>query len=326
MNITVLYNNPSSDAYEEQDTKISAELVCKTLNENPKYKAKLLGISKNQASNFKLTETDFVFNMIEWSGIDFKYGVDAIGKLDDMHIPYSGCKKDGYELSSNKELMKEKFVELGIPTPNYQIYNQDIFKNNLQFPLIVKLAHEHCSVALSQNNVVTNINDLGSKISDLRSKFDMPVLVEEFIGGDEVQVAVLSKNKQAWVLPPCVVKYKQASGYWPMLSYEEKSIEGHWEVDMAGDDWYDMSGYSKTLQKQILQLAEKCFYKMGGRGYSRVDMRINPEQTQAYVLEINHNPGLDWDEGNGLAYAAQLAGFKSFCEFLTFIIDETIKQ
>jgi len=43
-------------------------------------------------------------------------------------------------------------------------------------------------------------------------------------------------------------------------------------------------------------------------------------------LEINHNPGLDWDEGNGLAYAAQQAGFKSFCEFLTFIVNESIKS
>ena len=319
MNITVLYNNPASDAYEEQDTKISAELVCKTL------KAKLLGISKDQANNFRLTETDFVFNMIEWSGIDFKYGVDAIGRLDELHIPYSGCHKAGYELTSNKVLMKNKFVELGIPTPKFQICNDENIQNNLQFPLIVKLAHEHCSVALSQGNVVTNEIDLKNKIKQLRTKYKMPVLVEEFIGGDEVQVAVLTKNKQAWVLPPCVVKYKQASGYWPMLSYEVKSIENHWEWDMAGDDWYDMTDYSKALQNQILQLAKKSFVKMGGRGYSRIDMRINPGQTQAYVLEINHNPGLDWDEGNGLAYAAQRAGFKSFCEFLTFIIDETIR-
>ena len=319
MNITVLYNNPSTDAYEEQDTKISAELVCKTL------KAKLLGISKDQANNFRLTETDFVFNMIEWSGNDFKYGVDAIGRLDELHIPYSGCHKAGYELTSNKVLMKNKFVKLGIPTPKFQICNDENIQNNLQFPLIVKLAHEHCSVALSQGNVVTNEIDLKNKIKQLRTKYKMPVLVEEFIGGDEVQVAVLNKNKQAWVLPPCVVKYKQAHGYWPMLSYEEKSIEGHWEVDMAGDDWYDMTDYSQDLQNQIIQLAEKSFVKMGGRGYSRIDMRINPGQTQAYVLEINHNPGLDWEEGNGLVSAAMRAGFKSLCELLTHIVRESLK-
>src|SRR3989344_717946 len=325
MNITVLYNNPASDAYEEQDTKISAELVCKTLNENLEYKAKSLCIDKNKVSSFKIVDADFVFNMIEWSGVDYKYGVDAIARLDNLHIPYSGCERDGYELSSNKELMKNKFIELEISTPKYQIYDGGRNNNSLQFPVIVKLAHEHCSLALSQGNVVTNDNDLKAKIIDLWVKYNMPVLAEEFIGGDEVQVAVLDRNHRPWILPPCVVKYKQAPNYWPMLSYEEKSIENHWEVDMAGDDWYDMSGYSKALQDQILQLAEKCFVKMGARGYSRIDMRINSNQTQAYVLEINHNPGLDWEEGNALAYAAQLAGFKSFCEFLTYIVSESMK-
>ncbi len=326
MNITVLYNNPTSDAYEEQDTKISAELVCKALNENPIYKAKLLGIDKNQVSSFKIVDADFVFNMIEWSGINYKYGVDAIGRLDELHIPYSGCGKDAYELTNNKVLMKEKFIEVGISTPKFQIYSGKKIKNILQFPVIVKLAHEHCSVALSQGNVVTNDNDLKAKVIDLRAKYNMPVLAEEFIGGDEVQVTVLDRDHKVWILPPCVVKYKQAPGYWPMLSYEEKSIENHWEVDMAGDDWYDMSGYSMDLQNQIMQLSEKSFIEMEGRGYSRIDMRINSDQTQGYVLEINHNPGLDWDEGNGLAYAAQQAGFKSFCEFLTFIVNESIKS
>ncbi|MEK7164167.1 MAG: hypothetical protein AAB768_03440 [Patescibacteria group bacterium] len=319
MNITVLYNNPSTDAYEEQDTKISAELVCKTL------KAKLLGISKDQANNFRLTETDFVFNMIEWSGIDFKYGVDAIGRLDELHIPYSGCHKAGYELTSNKVLMKNKFVELGIPTPKFQICNDENIQNNLQFPLIVKLAHEHCSVALSQGNVVTNEIDLKNKIKQLRTKYKMPVLVEEFIGGDEVQVAVLNKNKQAWVLPPCVVKYKQAPGYWPMLSYEEKSIDNHWEWDMTGDDWYDMTDYSEKLQKQIEELARRSFVEMDGRDYSRVDMRINSDRTRAYVLEINHNPGLDWEEGNALVSAAMKAGFKNFSELLSHIVCQSLK-
>lgn len=325
MNITVLYNNPSSDTYEEQDTKISAGLVCQALNENPKYKAKLLGISKNQASNFKLTETDFVFNMIEWSGIDFKYGVDAIGKLDDMHIPYSGCKKDGYELSSNKELMKEKFLALGIPTPRYQIYAKEFISNSLQFPVIVKLAHEHCSVALNQESVVTNDNDLKNKISDLQKKYHMPVLVEEFVDGDEVQVTVLEKNHQAWVLSPRVTHFKKAPGYWPMLSYEVKSIDNHWEWDMTGDDWYDMTDYSDKLQSQIIELARRSFVEMNGRDYSRVDMRINSDRTQAYVLEINHNPGLDWEEGNALASAAIKDGFMNFSELLTHIVSQSLK-
>lgn len=325
MNITVLYNNPSSDAYEEQDTKISADLVCNTLNKNPNYKARLLGISKDQANNFQLPDTDFVFNIIEWSGADYKYGIDTIARLDKLAIPYSGCKKDGYELSSNKELMKAEFEKLEINSPKYQIYNNEHDRNELQFPLIVKLAHEHCSVALNQASVVTNDNDLKNKISDLQKKYHMPVLVEEFVDGDEVQVTVLEKNHQAWVLSPRVTHFKKAPGYWPMLSYEVKSIDNHWEWDMTGDDWYDMTDYSEKLQKQIEELARRSFVEMDGRDYSRVDMRINSDRTRAYVLEINHNPGLDWEEGNALVSAAMKAGFKNFSELLSHIVCQSLK-
>mgnify|MGYP001592303053 CR=1 FL=1 len=324
MNITVLYNNPSTEAYEEQDTKISADLVCKALNENPEYKAKLLGITKDQANIFQLPDTDFVFNIIEWSGIDYIYGVTALGRLEDLAIPYSGCNKSAFETNSVKELMKAKFTELNISTPKYQIFDNDKIVNSLTYPLIVKLANEHCSVALGQKSVVTNDEELKNKVVELQTKYKMPVLVEEFIDGDEVQVAILEKDHLPWVLPPRVTRFKKAPGYWPMLSYEVKSIDNHWEWDMTGDDWGDMSDYSEKLQSQIIELARRSFSEMGGRDYSRVDMRINKDCSQAFVLEINHNPGLDWEEGNALVSAAMKAGFKSFTELLTHIVSQSL--
>lgn len=325
MNIAVLYNNPSSDTYEEQDTKISADLVCNTLNKNPNYKARLLGISKDQANNFQLPDTDFVFNIIEWSGIDYVYGVKALDRLEKMGIPYSGCKKAAYELNSVKELMKAKFTALNISTPGYQIFNDNKIVNSLSYPQIVKLANEHCSVALGQSSVVTNDEELKNKVIELQIKYKMPILVEEFIDGDEVQVTVLEKDHVPWVLPPRVTHFKKAPGYWPMLSYEVKSIDNHWEWDMSGDDWYDMTDYSEKLQKQIEELARRSFVEMDGRDYSRVDMRINSDRTRAYVLEINHNPGLDWEEGNALVSAAMKAGFKNFSELLSHIVCQSLK-
>ena len=141
--------------------------------------------------------------------------------MDYFKIKYSGSHAEGYALANNKGEMKKQMQQLKIPTPKFQIYEKEFIFNELKFPVIAKLAWEHCSLGLDETNIVNDADSLRSKILDLRSKYDMPVLVEEYVEGDEVQVAVIG---QAKVLPPqrIVLKKPKNSYSWYKMGKPRK--------------------------------------------------------------------------------------------------------
>lgn len=311
MNITVLYNTPETEEPSDQDTKKSAIEVCDALNKIPDFKAELMGITKDEIEKLRDLKTDFVFNLLEWTGHNAKYCYNALNIFDWLHLPYSGSRKLGQELSDNKILMKQKFVDLKIPTPNYQIYDKEFVFNELQFPVIAKLAWEHCSLGLDETNIVNNAEDLRSKILDLRTKYNMPVLVEEYVEGDEVQVAVIT---QAKVLPPQRIVFSNGQ---KILSHGTK-----WENQEDHSAWGDFEQYPAGTKFAVTELAKKVYENLGGRSYARVDMRVN--NNGVYVLEINNNPGIDWDDDNALCKSAKVGGFATFPDFLKTIVYDAI--
>lgn len=310
MNITVLYNTSESDEPSEQDTIKSAKEVAEALG------ATLFPITKSQISNVKSIKADVIFNLIEWTGFDAKYAIQVVDILEELKIPYTGSQKFGHILGNDKIQMKQKMVELGIPTPKYQIYDKEFITNTLQFPVIAKLALEHCSVGLDETNIIYNSSDLRSKILDLRSKYDMPILVEEFIDGDEVHVSVLGKAGVPWVLPPDRIVFDKSGK--SILSHNAK-----WEDGKMNSVWGEFEEYSSDLKQKIIKSSEVCFVGLGGRSYSRVDIRVRGQEY--FVLEINNNPGIDWDDDNALCHSAKKAGFVDFKSLLMHIVNDALK-
>lgn len=311
MNITVLYNTPETEEPSDQDTKKSAMVVCDALNKIPDFKAELLGINKNEIENIRKIKTDLVFNLIEWTGNNTKYALQVLQTFDFLKVKYTGSHVFGYELSCNKEIMKKKFAELKINSPKYQIYDKEFIFNDLKFPVIAKLALEHCSLGLDETNIVNDADSLRSKILDLRSKYDMPVLVEEYVEGDEVQVGVIEKGK---VLPPQRIVFNNGQ---KILSHGTK-----WDGQEDNSVWGDFDSYSPSIKFQVTETAKKVYEEMGGRSYSRIDMRVNDHEVS--VLEINNNPGIDWDDDNALCRSAKAGGFSNFSDFLKTIVYDAL--
>lgn len=314
MNITVLYNTPETEEPSDQDTKKSAIEVCDALNKIPDFKAELMSIRAQDTgdrSPLRNLKTDFVFNLLEWTGHKTKYVVEALGLLNYLKIKYSGSHADGYALANNKGEMKTRMQQLKIPTPKFQIYDKEFVFNELQFPVIAKLAWEHCSLGLDETNIVNNAEDLRSKILDLRTKYNMPVLVEEYVEGDEVQVAVIT---QAKVLPPQRIVFSNGQ---KILSHGTK-----WENQEDHSAWGDFEQYPAGTKFAVTELAKKVYENLGGRSYARVDMRVN--NNGVYVLEINNNPGIDWDDDNALCKSAKAGGFATFPDFLKTIVYDAV--
>lgn len=315
-NIIVLYNLPQGNDWDDTDTQKSALAVADGLTQLG-YEVEVRGISTAEISTVSKLRADLVFNLVEWAGRDYPLGVAVIKELEAAGLPYTGSNPWSYAMSCNKVLMKKTLVKYKIPTPRYQIFETGSEKlQSLPYPLIVKPVSEHAAIGVSQKSVVTNADDLASRVSDLISKYEQPALVEEFVDGDEAQLTVLEKRGKPWVLPPAVFRFQKKAGYWPINTYEAKWGDG-WESAMSA--WVDEPLPPRT-EAELTRLAKLCYEKLGGRSYPRVDMRITP-QGQVYVLEVNNNPGIDFDPESGITVAAKAAGL-DWPGLLTNIVQE----
>jgi len=320
--ITVLYNLPSGNNLDDLDTQKSALEVAEGLKQAG-YVTNLLGITTGEISKVKNIKADLVFNLVEWAGRDYVLGVEVIKNLEAAALPYTGSNAKGYELSCNKVLMKKQLDIVAIPTPKWQIIDNlkptlpaGGFKiENLEFPMIVKPTLEHSAIGISQASVCINELQLKEQVKKLLDIYNQPILVEQYLEGDEAQVTVLEKHGKPWVLPPAVFRYQTKPGYWPINTYEAKWDDTHWEGQMSA--WTEDVDPKLIIEMQ--DLAKKCYLHLAGRSYPRIDMRINNDRV--YVLEVNNNPGIDFDPESGITVSAKKAEL-DWSGLLTNIVQE----
>lgn len=314
--ISVLYNLPEGNTADDLDTQKSANNVFSGL-QRASYQTELVGIRVNEVKIVAQLQADLVFNLIEWTGRNYRYGIGVIETLESAGLAYTGSNAWGYQVCADKVLMKRLFDKYDICTPVWQTLKSGTEKlGPLPYPVIVKPAYEHCAIGISQTSVCQNETEVRQKASELIRQYKQPMLVEEYIDGDEAQVTVLEKNGRPWVLPPAVFRYQKKDGFWPINTYDAKWSEG-WEAEMS--DWVLDKKLPTKIVRQIYNLARQCYLKLGGRSYPRMDMRINGDKV--YVLEINNNPGIDFDSGSGIAVSAKMAGL-DWEGLLTNIVEE----
>ncbi len=299
--ICVLYNKPEDISNEcDVDTENSAIDIYRELKDMG-YDAQVYGISTAEIGEVKKIRADIVFNLMEWTGKNIKYGVEVIKVLEKRKISFTGSGSWGFLLSSDKVQMKKEMMKNGILTPG------------LKFPAIVKPAYEHCGIGISQNSIVRNKIEMRDRVRELTEKYNQPVIAEEFIDGRELQVTILEKNGRPWVLPPAEVVFDRPGA---VLSYEMKWVEKSPEYSQAH---MEPAKLDKRLEMKIERIAKKCYLKLGGKDYPRLDMRIRGNEV--FVLEINNNSGVDWDKDAGMGVSARQAGFKTYGELLTHIVE-----
>jgi D-alanine-D-alanine ligase len=326
MKITVLYNTEDKIGNQsimeaDEDTELSANDLAKNLKQCG-YQSEVLGINYDQKEKIRSIKSDLVFNLLEWSGKHTEDAVEAIKILEEMKIPFTGSDHVGYELSSNKTLMKKAMEENGILTPKWESFDGN-FKGvmpEFKYPVIVKPALEHCGIGVDQNSVVGDETRLREKIYDYAARFQTEILVEEYIDGRELHVTILERYGRPWVLPPGEVVFSKKDGYWPIVTYDAKWRESspEWELSEMV-----LAKIDDILASEIDRVGKLAYEKLGGRDYPRLDVRVRGHQ--AWVLEINNNPGIDFDIQSGIGVSARAVGF-DYPALLKHIVDNAYKR
>lgn len=236
-----------------------------------------------QDEHFSLPpETDLAFIAIHG-----RFGEDGqLQKiLDQKGIPYTGAGLESSSLAFNKVRSKQRFIEKGVPTPEFQTFRTFNQKSeqelrywteelglSITLPIVVKPVCEGSSVGV---HIVRTREELPAALWAV-SRYGSDILLEQYITGRELTVGVLDDDE---TLP--VIEIRPKHGFY---SYENKYTSG------ASDYLIPAPINSRqTAETQLLALA--AHRALGIEVYSRIDILMDPNG-RLYVLEANTIPGM----------------------------------
>lgn len=241
---------------------------------------------------------DLIFNLVESLGDESIHEMHVAGIYEIMEIPYTGSSPITLGICLNKARTKEILFHHEIPTAKFLVckqineINADDF--SMAFPLIVKPAREDASVGIDNNSVVDSLTALKKRVRYIFQRYDQPAIVEEYIEGRELNVAILGNGRPV-VLPISEIDFSGLPSDYPkIVTYDAKWIQGSIEFD--GTKGVCPADLPSTVEARIRELALKAYQIMGCRDYARIDFRLS-KNNKPYVLEVNPNPDISDDAG-----------------------------
>jgi D-alanine-D-alanine ligase len=235
----------------------------------------------------------FIFNNCDGFNGDNLGAVKVIRLIERMGFMHTGASADSIELCINKPRCKESLKRHGVPTPRYQVFEAAERDFQLEFPVIVKPSVEDASMGIDLCSVVSNREDLFNRVAYIVREYQQPAIVEQFIGGRELAVAIWG-NEIVEILPIAEDDFSAIPDpLQHVLTYESK--------------WKPESPYFQNIpsrvpasltrreEQVVRKVAEDSFRATGLRDLGRVDIRFN--NGIPYVIDINELPDLSPDAG-----------------------------
>jgi D-alanine-D-alanine ligase len=208
-----------------------------------------------------------------------RWGEDGCiqGLLESMGIPYTGSDVLASALAMHKGKSKELFRLHNLPTPAYYTLTaadaQDLagVHGDFGYPCVVKPIREGSSVGVT---IVRSAEELAPAVERALC-FDDELLVERFITGREVSVAILGDRALG------AVEIAPRDGFY---DYGNKYTRG-------ATDYFIPPRLSPERYRGVLVQALRAHLALGCRGATRVDMIVSDSGNE-FVLEVNTVPGL----------------------------------
>src|SRR5437870_1781518 len=258
---------------------------------------------------------DLVFNLCEGVRGVAQWEDHVVGTLELAGIAYTGCGPWTTSACRRKAVANTLLERAGLPVPRWTIAQGKI-EDDFPLPAIVKPAAEDASAGLDRGSVVTDRRALRARVAAMTEQFD-EVLVQEYVGGREFNVGFVGSR----VLPIAEIDFsRMPEGAWPILTYA-----GKWETgspDDLGSVPVCPASIPQKLADKLGRVAEAAWRVMQGKGYGRVDLRLD-DQGRVRSLEGNPNPDLNDDAG--LSRMARLDGW-DYAELVRRIAEVALRE
>ena len=247
--------------------------VAKELKKNG-YNVKISEPDNNLVKKINQFKPDTIFNALHG-----QFGEDGYIQtiIESFKIPYTHSGIIASSIAMDKEISKKIFIKNKIDTPKFITYlfnkkNSDLVKQidkKLKFPVVVKPINEGSSV----NVYICTKKNITKILKSMKSY--KKVMIEEFIAGREIQVAVMgSKKLGAIELRP------KRKFYDYQAKYNTNAKTQHIIPVKLSNEKLD----------EVMNMALKAHKVIGCRGITRSDFKFY--KNKFYLLEINTQPGM----------------------------------
>ena len=246
--------------------------------------------------NFRLLDTikSFKPNII-FNALHGQFGEDGYIQtiLETTNIPYTHSGVISSAIAMDKELSKKIFIKNKILTPKYFLYSFEESKSNLlkkiekklKFPVVVKPLNEGSSVNVyicNKKNIINILNTI---------KNYGKVMIEEFIGGREIQVAIMGNKKLG------AIELRPKRKFYDYKAKYNTSAKTEHIIPV---------NLPKKKMKELLNIALKAHKIIGCEGVTRSDFKFFNKKF--YLLEINTQPGM-----TKLSLVPEIAAYQGIC-------------
>ena len=278
--------------------------VAKELRKNS-YKVKISEPNSNLEKTIKKFNPNVIFNALHG-----QFGEDGYIQtiLERLKIPYTHSGVIPSAIAMDKEISKKLFIKYKINTPKFFTYSFDkkssqlvkLINSKLKFPVVVKPLNEGSSV----NVFICNRKNIFKILESLKNY--KKVMIEQFIGGREIQVAILGKKK----LGAIELKPKRKF-YDYKAKYNTNAKTQHIiKIDLP-----------KNKLNEVLELAHKAHKIIKCKGVTRSDFKYF--KGKFYLLEINTQPGM-----TKLSLVPEIAAHHgmSFIKLIEWILKDASKK
>ncbi|HTX91244.1 MAG TPA: ATP-grasp domain-containing protein [Anaerolineales bacterium] len=242
--------------------------------------------------SFSPNET-FIFSNCDGFNGDNQGAARVIRLVEKMGFKHTGALADSIDVCIDKPRCKESLKQAGVPTPLYQVFADDGGDFNLEFPVIVKPSVEDASMGIDLGSVVCNKEDLHKRVRYILEKYQQPALVEQYIAGRELAVAMMG-NRAVEILPIAEDDFSAIPDpLQHVLTYESK-----WKTESVAYSNIPSrvpALLSRREEQAVRKVAEGSFRAVGLRDLGRVDIRF--QNGIPYVIDINEIPDLSPDAG-----------------------------
>jgi D-alanine-D-alanine ligase len=209
--------------------------------------------------------------------------------LEVLAIPYTGSRVSACIRASDKVLAKHAMRDAGIPTPDFFAFSETAFRSlgaaqalpaistRLRFPIVVKPASQGSALGIkfarSEADVPTALIAAFS--------YDKKVLLERYVAGRELAVSVLEVDGQPQALPIVEAVPEQDAFY---------DFESRYEIGRTR--FICPAELEPDVAALVQELALQAFQLLGCSVFARVDLMLDTETSEPFVLEVNPIPGL----------------------------------
>ncbi len=283
----------------------TAKSVYKELKKNKKYKSIIVEPDEKFLKKIKIFKPHIIFNALHG-----QFGEDGYIQtiLESQKVNYTHSGVLASSIAMDKELSKKIFIKNNILTPKFIKY--DYNKNNkniislinkkLGFPVVIKPINEGSSVNVficTKKNLIKNLKKLS---------IYGEILIEEFIGGREIQAAIMGNIKLGAIeLKPKRKFYDYKAKY--SVGAKTKHII---PVDLE-----------KKKMQELMSVALRAHKLIGCKGVTRSDFKFYKKKF--YLLEINTQPGM-----TSLSLVPEIANYNgiNFSKLIEWILNDASKN